>query len=200
MKNTLLVLPIVLVISIAIWGSFGLQAKANPEWLEYRNEELGYSIQYPATCTPGRMPGECKQNPPEEMPQECICFLNAEDPDRVFLQTFQGGEDQNLTLASFTIAHYPTPTFNPPADAELVSWIKTHFSELYVNIPEKPNTQVDGIPAVSINVESYPTANLVQDILFIKDNRLFCITMLNPGHEENQALYGLLLSSFSWQD
>jgi hypothetical protein len=145
------------------------------------------------------MPGECKQSPPEERSQECLCFLNAEDPNRVFLQTFQESKDQGLTLSSFTIAHTQTSQFNPPADAELVSWIKSNFSELYTNVPEEPNTKVGGIPAVSIKVPSSPSTYKFQDILFIKGNKLFCITLLNPTNKGNQELYDQILSSFSWQ-
>jgi hypothetical protein len=116
------------------------------------------------------------------------------------LQTFQEGKDQDLTLSSFTIAHYQTLQFNPPADVELVSWIKSNFSELYINVPEKPNTRVGGLPAVSINVPSSPQAPPFQDVLFIKDNKLFCITLLNPTNKGNRALYDQILSSFSWQE
>jgi len=200
MKTRLSILIAVLGIAVAIATFWVLQPKAAPELVEYRNEEFGYSIQYPATCTFGRMPGACKQNPPEERPQECRCFLNAEDPNRVFLQTFQEGKDHNLTLSSITIAHYQTSQFNPPADVELVSWIKSNFSELYTNVPEKPNIKVDGLPAVSINVPSSPSAYSFQDILFIKDKKLFCITLLNPTNKGNQELYDQILSSFSWQE
>ena len=199
MKKSLLVLLIVFGILITVGTLRILNSKAAPNLNVYQNEIHGYSIQYPATCTFGRMPGACKQNPPEERSQECLCFLNVEDPNRVFLQTFQEDKDQNVTLSSFTIAHYQTPQFNPPADAELVSWVKSIFSELYTNVPEKPNAKVGGLPAVSIKVPSSPSTYSFQDILFIKDNKLFCITLLNPTNKGNEILYDQILSSFSWQ-
>jgi len=200
MKTRLSILLTILGIAVALAAFWVLQPKAAPELVEYRSEEFGYSFQYPATCTFGPMPGTCKQNPPEERPQECLCFLNAEDPNRVFLQTFQESKGQGLTLSSFTIAHYQTSQFNSPADAELVSWIKSNFSELYTNVPEIPNTEIGGIPAVSINVPSSPSAYGFQDILFIKDNKLFCVTLLNPTNKGNRALYDQILSTFSWQE
>jgi hypothetical protein len=198
-KRRLLVLLIVLGIPVSVGAFKVLHPKAPPDLKVYQNREFGYSFQYPATCTFGRMPGVCKQNPPEERPQECLCFLNAEDPNRVFLQTFQEDKDQNVTLSSFTIAQYQTPEFNPPDGIELVPWIKTNFSELYTNVPEKPNAKVGGLSAVSIKVPSSPSTYSFQDILFIKDNKLFCITLLNPTNKGNQELYDQILSSFSWQ-
>jgi len=199
MKRRLLVLLTVLGILIPIGAIWVLKPKAAPNLNEYHNEEFGYTFQYPATCTFGPMPGECKQNPPEEMPEECLCFLNAEDPNRVFLQTFQRDRDQNLTLSSFTIAHNVSPVFNPPPQTELVSWIGANFSELYKDIPEKTNTEIDGIPAIAINVPPTQSAYSYQDILFIKENKLFLITMLNANNTRNKALYDQILSTFSWE-
>ena len=138
MKKRLLFLIMVFAIPISIGAFRVIQPKAASNLIEYHNDEIGYSFQYPASCTFGPMPGECKQNPPEEMPQECLCFLNAEDPNNVFLQTFQD-DGHSLTLSSLTIAHSEAPAFNPPPEIELVSWLKDNFSEMYNEIPEKPN-------------------------------------------------------------
>ena len=199
MKRSLLVLLIVLGILVSVGAYWVLQPKAASNLNEYRNEEFGYSFKYPSACTFGHKPGECKQSSPEERPEECACFLNAEDPNRVFVITFQEGNDRNTTLSSFSIAQYQTPQFNPPANVELISWIKSNFSELYTNIPEEPNMEIDGIPAVSIKVPSSSSTYSSQDILFIKDNRLFYITLLNPTNKGNQILYDQIISSFVWQ-
>ena len=132
------------------------------------------------------------------MPKECLCFLNAKDPNNVFLQTFQD-DGNSLTLSSFTITHSKSPTFNPPPEVELVPWLKDNFSEMYKGFPEKPNTTLGGAPAVEIKMPPTPSTYSHQNIFLIKDNKLFCITLLNPTNKGNQALYEQILSSFSWQ-
>jgi hypothetical protein len=198
MKRSLLVLLIVLGIPLSVGTFRVLHPKAASNLNEYRNDEFGYSFHYPASCTFGPMPGECKQNPPEEMPKECLCFLNAKDPNNVFLQTFQD-DGNSLTLSSFTITHSKSPTFNPPPEVELVPWLKDNFSEMYKGFPEKPNTTLGGAPAVEIKMPPTPSTYSHQNIFLIKDNKLFCITLLNPTNKGNQALYEQILSSFSWQ-
>lgn len=198
MKRSLIVLLIVLGIPLSVGTFRVLHPKAASNLNEYRNDEFGYSFQYPASCTFGPMPGECKQNPPEELPEECFCFLNAEDPNNVLLQTFQD-DGNSLTLSSITIAHSKAPAFNPPPKVELVSWLKDNFSDMYVGIPEKPNATLGGVPAVEIKMPPTPSTYSHQNIFLIKDNELFCITLLNPTNKGNQALYKQILSSFSWQ-
>ena len=199
MKKRLLVLLIVLGIPIGVGAFWVLQPKTAPNLNEYQNEEFGYSFQYPGTCTFGPMPGECKQNPPEEMPQECICFLNAENPSNVFLQTFQD-DGQNLTLSSLTITHREAAAFNPPPEVELASWLKDNFSELYSNIPEKPNGELGGEPSVEITMPPTPSAYSYQDVFVLKEGKILVVRMLNPTNKGNRALYDQILSSFSWQE
>jgi hypothetical protein len=198
LKPNLRILVVVLALATAVGAFAVMHPKTDPKWKEYRNEEIGYSYKYPASWIFGPLPGECKQNPPEEMPQECLCFLNAEDPDNVFLQTFRDDEDTKLTLASFKIAHYASPAFSPPPHAELVPWIKTNFSEIYINIPKTPNLTLDGKPAVAIKMPSTASTSSYEDIFFVRDNKLFLVTMLNPTNKGNQTLYDQILSTFSW--
>lgn len=200
MNKRLFVLLIVLGIPVSVGAFWVLHPKAAPNLNEYRNEEYGYSFQYPASCTFGPMPGECKQNPPEEMPEECLCFLNAEDPNNVFLQNFQDDGDHNLTLSSIKIAHYETPAFNPSPDVELVPWLKDNFSEMYSNIPDKPNTNLGGVPAVEIIMPPTPSTYSYQEVFVLKDGNLFVVGLLNPVNKGNHALYDQILSSFSWQE
>ena len=198
MKRSLLVLLIVLGIPISVGTFRVLRPKAASNLNEYRNDGFGYSFQYPASCTFGPMPEECKQNPPEKLSEECLCFLNAEAPNNVFLQTFQDDGD-SLTLSSITIVHSKAPAFNPPPEVKLVPWLKDNFYEMYGDIPEKPNATLGGVPAVEIKIPPTPSTYSHQDIFLIKDNKLFRITLLNPNNKGNQALYKQILSSFSWK-
>jgi len=137
------------------------------DWKTYTNERYGYSLRYPPDCTFGPMPGHCKQKPPEERPPECLCFLNAEDPDQVGLQAFTGKKD-GLTLASFGVyrlAHDPLP------GTDLMEYIIEYFRERihYEEIPDEPNAMVGGLPAVRFYTPQSPQAFSQEEIYFIKD-------------------------------
>jgi hypothetical protein len=45
------------------------------EWKTFTNVQYGYSFEVPAFCFEGPLPGECKQSPPEERAEECLCFV-----------------------------------------------------------------------------------------------------------------------------
>ena len=55
---------------------------ATADWPVYENAVLGYSFKYPSGCFFGPMPADCKGNPPEERPPECLCFLDSENPKK----------------------------------------------------------------------------------------------------------------------
>ncbi|KPJ90428.1 MAG: hypothetical protein AMJ53_13555 [Gammaproteobacteria bacterium SG8_11] len=183
-----------LFISISVFGiiiltiaSGCLQPKATVDLSEYKNEVFGYSLQYPSTCTFGPMPKGCKQGPPKERPQECFCFLNAEDPYRVIMQSYLGDIEQGLTFAEFSIVSYEISLFDPPTGTKLASWLKENFGGMYDEIPDEPNTTIDGIPAIEIFLHRTPMAPSRLEIYFIQENRLFQISMLYV-EEENKIV------------
>ncbi len=83
------------------------------DWQIYRNGKYGYSFKYPPDCFYGPMPGDCKQNPPEERPPECLYFLDAENPKRVMMQAFLGNAEEGLTLVAFSVTYINTTRHNP---------------------------------------------------------------------------------------
>jgi hypothetical protein len=165
-----------------------------PGWLTYTNEKHGYSFQYPADCFYGPMPAGCKKKPPEERPPECLCFLNGENPDEVFLQALVG-EAEGFRGVAFSISHYETPVYNPPPDTELIEWLREQFSGMPQDIPDEPNTEIDGIPAVSVYSPRSPMAPSCEEIYFTVDNKLFRINMLDVDNKDNKALYDQMLST-----
>jgi hypothetical protein len=175
-----------------------MQSKATVDVSEYKNEVFGYSLQYPSTCTFGPMPKYCKQSPPEERPQECLCHLNAEDPNRVTMQSFQGDIEQGLTFAEFSISSYETSYFTPPPSMELALWLQENYAERYNDIPDEPNTEIGGIPAIEIYSPGSSMAPSLREIYFIRENRLFTVSMIYVEEESNKALYDLILSSISF--
>jgi len=161
----------------------------------YSNDEYGYSFAYPSECFFGPMPSDCKQKPPEERRQECLCFLNGENPDEVFMQAFLGKTDQ-LSLATFFVSHYDTPVYHPPQGTELASWVKEGFQEMFAEIPDEPNMEINGVPAVRLQSPQSPMAPSFEEIYFIHNGVLLRISMLDVDNEDNKQLYTQVLASF----
>jgi len=168
---------------------------ATEDWQVYTNETHGYSLKYPTDCLYGPLPGYCKQSPPGERPRECLCYFNAEDQNDVSLGTYTGTKS-DLTGASFIVFHsIYSDHYTPPADTNLVQWIKENVPH-YEDIPNEINTDIDGIPALKIYIPFSGMAWSQEDIYFIKDNKLFKITLLDVDNEDNRELYDKILYTF----
>jgi hypothetical protein len=161
-------------------------------------EEFGYSFKVPEACFEGPMPGDCKKSPPEERPEECLCFVNATDPQFVAFQkfTFTG---EKTSLASIDILSPDTQAFLPDEGADLVSFIQQERSYMDLDdLPAEPNMELDGLPAVSLLIPGTQGGAAVQIVFFIKDDRLFEITMGSNLDENNIKIYEDFLDSFSF--
>lgn len=168
------------------------------DWQSYTNEEHGYSFNYPQDCIFGSLPGACKQSPPEERESDCLCYLNGQDANMVSLQTFTGTKP-DLSGVNFQVFHsIYADYYNPPEGTEIAAWVNQHF--LYDEIPSEPNTEVAGLSAVKVYTPFSGMAWSQEDIYFIKDNKLFQISMLDVDNEENRALYDNILASFSFSE
>ena len=154
------------------------------DWKTYTNERYGYSLRYPPDCTFGPMPGHCKQKPPEQRPPECLCFLNAEDPDQVRLEAFTGEKD-DLKGASFGVSR---SAHEPPPGADLIEYVREKFSS-YGEIPDEPNAEVGGIPAVRLYAPASPMAFSWEVIFFMKDGKLLEIKMHDVDEPANREFY-----------
>ncbi|XOB41836.1 MAG: hypothetical protein ACKKMS_00330 [Candidatus Nealsonbacteria bacterium] len=176
-------------------GKLEITIDLTADWNNYTNEKYGYSLKYPENCLFGPLPGYCKQSPPEERPRECLCYFNAENPDEVSLGTFTGTKS-DLTGASFVVFHSVyVDYYSPPAGTDLVSWVKENYS-YYEDIPDEINTEIDGIPAVKVYTPKSPMAWSQEDIYFIKNDKVFSISMLDVDNQDNRALYDKILSTF----
>ena len=165
------------------------------QWQTYTNQTYNYSLNYPDPCLLGPLPGYCKQDPPDQRPAECLCFLNGANPDEMIMQTYTGPQN-DLTLATFSISHLSTPAYNPPAGTDLITWLNANFS--YQDIPPATNTQVDGIPAAQAYTPQSPGAYSQKDIYFLQNDLLFHISLLDVDNQANQDLYDHILSSLEF--
>ncbi len=88
MNNRLSTFALVFLLSALILSGCKATATEQPQqWITYINQKYGYKLNYPPDCTFGALPANCKEKQPEERPQECLCFINGENPDEAFLQT-----------------------------------------------------------------------------------------------------------------
>jgi hypothetical protein len=169
-------------------------------WQEYVNAVLGYSFKYPAGCSFGPMGADCKQAPPEERPLECLCFLNAEDPYAVGMQTFLGNPEEGLTLVTFMLEHHDTPAYNPPEGEEWIPWIHQTWGYLSEDIPDESNLELGGLPVVRIYTPGSPQAYATENIFVMREGKLIKIMMIDVDVEEHRELYETILSTFQFSD
>lgn len=172
----------------------------NADWLEYFNAELGYSFKYPAGCSFGPVAADCKQSPPEERPLECLCSLNAEDPNVVSLESFLGNPEEGLTGVPFIVQHYDTPAYNPPEGEEWIPWINKNYSFLSEDIPDEPNLTLGGLPAVRIYTPGSPQAYAAENIFVLKEGKLIKIYMIDVDVEEHREYFENILATFQFSE
>ena len=197
MKAKLFAWGLVLILSASILSGRG-QTTTQPagDRETYRNETHGYSFTYPADCFYGPMPASCKAKPPEERPAECLCFLDAENPDQVHLEAFTGDD---FTLATFSVSTYDNPPHNPPPGTDLVEWVEQNYG-IHKEIPGEPNMDLGGTPALRVYDAPSRQAGSFETIFYIKNGKLFEIGLLNVDNENNRELYDQLLSGFEFSD
>ncbi|MGB2895916.1 MAG: hypothetical protein WBB65_07125 [Anaerolineales bacterium] len=190
---------LVLILGGIFVSACGGTSEIKKGWYTYLNVEHGYSFAYPSECYFGPMPSDCKQKPPEERGPECLCFLNGENPDEAFMQAFLGEADQ-LSLATFSVSHYDTPLYHPPQGTELASWVKEGFQEMFAEIPDEPNMEMSGVPAIRLHSPQSPMAPSSEEIFFLHNDVLLRISMLDVNNEDNKELYTHVLASFILQE
>jgi len=200
MKGKILTSFVLIVFGIMMISSCSESAaESTADWNIYKNERPGYSFMYPTDCFYGPMPSDCKEKPPEERRAECLCFLDAENSDNVFLQAFLGNGDQ-LSLAAFTVSHHDSDVFNPPPGTDLASWINVNYSEMFEDIPEEPNMDIGGAPAVRLYSPPSTMAGSYEDIWFFQNDILLRLNLLDVDREINRELYDQILSTFRLDD
>lgn len=171
------------------------------DWKTYTNTKYNYSFKYPPECSLGPLAPGCKTAIPR--PPECLCFLNGENPDWVLLQ----GDIRNKGWANFDV----TVRNNLPPETKIVSWLRQEYKDFswYEDIPDEPDTEIDGIPAVKIYQlgsnsdkpeEMFYQIWATDEIYFIKGNKLFIIQMLDVDSQGGKTFYNSILPTFKFID
>ena len=94
--------------------------------------------------------------------------------------------------------HPTIAAFSPPEGADLISHMQLEFSERYPEIPNEANMELGGFPALRISTAGSPGVADYQEIFFIKENRLFKISLIDIMNESNMIIYDRILASFTF--
>jgi len=201
MRNkTIITMMMIIAILIAGCGTATEADTGSDEWKTFTNEQFGYSFEVPAFCYEGPLPGDCKQSPPEEQPEECLCFVDGTDPEFVSFQKFTITSEET-SLATIWIMSPDTRAYSPAEGADLVSFIQQEWSDMGLGeLPDEPNLDLDGLHAVSLLIPQSQGGAAAQEVFFFKENRLFRITMIDNLVESNMNLYEHFLESFTFSD
>ena len=168
-------------------------ADKTDSYIDYVNTEAGYSFSYPASCNLGSLTGDCKQLPPEERHSNCLCFLNIDNNNEILLQTYTGDESE-LIAAMFSVVYYDSAAYNPPADADLISWLKDNFQ--YQDIPDTTNYDLNGTEAVLVHTSQSLQAYSQENIYYIRNSKLYNISMVDVDSSSNRIFYDKILDSY----
>ena len=200
--NNILKITLLIILTILLFGC-GTTTELAPdsdEWKTFTNEQFGYSFEVPEFCYEGPLPGDCKQSPPEERREECLCHIDGTDPEFISFQKFTI-TDEETSLGTIWILSPDTWAYSPDEGADLVSFIKQEWSEMGLGeIPAEPNLELDGLPAVSLLIPQSQGGAAAQEVFFIKENRLFRITMVDNLQASNVEHYEDFLDSFTFID
>ncbi len=146
-------------------------------WQTYINNIYKYEIKYPSDC--------------QVMPA-------TDETNRVVIQ----GNIKDKGWPSLEIHHYDTPAYNPPEGTDVINWLNANWSGIYENIPDAPNTEIDGIQTVEIYTPQSPQAYSTKSLFFIKNNKLFNIYLNDADEEESSGLniYEKIVKSFKFTE
>ena len=200
--NTILKIAFLIILTILLVGCGTVKESGagTDGWKTFTNEQFGYSFEVPEFCYEGPLPGDCKQSPPEERREECLCHIDGTDPEFISFQKFTI-TDEETSLGTIWISSPDTWAYSPDEGADLVSFIKQEWSEMGLGeIPAEPNLELDGLPAVSLLIPQSQGGAAAQEVFFIKENRLFRITMVDNLQASNVELYEDFLDSFTFID
>ena len=135
--NNILKITFLIILTILLFGCGTATELAldSDEWKTFTNEQFGYSFEVPEFCYEGPLPGDCKQSPPEERREECLCHIDGTDPEFISFQKFTI-TDEETTLATIWIMSPDTSAYSPDEGADLLTFVQQEWSDM--NFGELP--------------------------------------------------------------
>ncbi len=116
---------------------------------------------------------------------------NIIEDDFVKVYSNPENQDEHDFSTHITIAHTDTEFFNPPEGTDLIEWLyQEAYSSYFPNypIPQEPNLEIDGLPAVYIDMPS-PQSGPQADVCVLKGDKLFRINSMNVGDPEARDFF-----------
>jgi putative hemolysin len=146
--------------------------EASDGWTTYRNEEFGYSFQYPSDA-------EIVQ---DDNPLGSISIIGPLVDDEFWPQ--------------FTISHpRDREEYRPPEDADLLRWLTDHN---LLGDEQKPDIQIAGTTAIHLRHERSSQSYAFDRYYFTRGGQLYMIVIGHAGDREDWELYNHFLSSFQF--
>ncbi len=169
-------------------GKF-LCASADDQWCTFTNQKYNYTFQFPRDC---RVSNQIQLGRGGTQVIKDNFVIMASVPDR---------EKERGFGIHITVSHTDTEFFNPPAGTDLVSWLNQKAGDQYRNypIPHKPNLEIDGLPAVYIDLDS-PQSGHQADAYVLKDTQLFQINAIDVSTPEARAFFQEFLATFRFEN
>lgn len=152
-------------------------------WKTYTNTKYGYQLK-----VPGDFYNQAKPS----------AWVNTSDSD---FMSF------NKDRQWYFVVNYAVngPAYNPPANTDLIVWLKEKFTQL--DIPDKANYEIDGVPAVKIHYLGRPQAFNTDYYYFMRNGKLFEIQVLADVDDEGgstlnevEEITVQILSTFKFTD
>lgn len=199
-QNASLYLLIILLMTVMLAGCEGLESNNTSDWETYQNHASGYSIKYPSDCTFGELPPHCKEKPPEKRTPECLCFLNSYNSNEVFMQNIIENPDGMFSVAGLSIVQFHPSTYSPDEDTSLTQFLEENFPDLAELIPQNPNYEIAGIPAVRVDTPGSEQFYSYAEIFLIHDGKLFLISIGDVDNDSNKQFYETVLDSIEFSE
>jgi hypothetical protein len=140
-------------------------------WRTYRNEQLGYSFQYPADAKV-----EIADNPLKSL-------------------SFSG---PGLGEEFWSISHPgDREEFRPPEDADLQQWLTDHY---LVGEKQMPDEQIAGILAIHYRHDRSPQSPAADRYYFAKKGQLYVVLIGHGSETENWELNNRFLQSIRFDE
>jgi len=149
------------------------------EWCDYTNKKYNYFFKVPL------------DHWVNNLTQTGLGGTNIIEDD--FVKIYVNPENQNEYdfFTHITVNHTDTEFFNPPEGTDLIEWL---YQEAYTSyfpnhpIPKEPNLEIDGLPAVYIDMPS-PQSGPQTDVHVLKGGKLFQINSMNVGDPEARNFF-----------
>jgi len=145
---------------------------ASEGWKIYRDQEHGYSFEYPAEAE----------------------ISHADDPLKTLSIIGPSVNDNNWPMIYF---NHPADRedYRPPEGVDLAQWLTDHQLLIGERLSDR---QIAGVPAVHTRFDRSQQSYAYDTFFFAKDQQLYSVVILHTGDKEDWELYDHFLNSIQF--